>query len=247
MKYKFTNELERVSLYINDSITGDADEWFGGFSLDMLKEKLSEANGKPLDIHINSYGGEVFEGFAIYNAIKEYAGDVVCYVDGIAASIASVIALAGSKLVMHKASMFMIHNASGGCYGTAEEMKQVVEALEKINSVIKDIYLSKVNIDADKLTELMNNETFLTPQECIDYGFCDEIIDDDINEEQKEESLNNYLNKVEERIKELKNVKEALNLIGGAKESVIKEDKAFLNKNERKYAWLRKEFLNEIK
>lgn len=244
MKYKFTNEAnaERVSLYINDTITGDADDWWGGFSLDMLKDKLSEANGKPLDIHINSYGGEVFEGFAIYNAIKEYSGDVVCYVDGIAASIASVIALAGTKLVMHKASMFMIHNASGGCYGTAKEMQQVVEALEKINTVIKDIYLTKVNVDEAKLTELMDNETFLTPQECVDYGFCDEIIDDEVNTVEQGLVLDNYLNKVDERIKELKNVKEALGLIGGTKESVVNKDKAFLNKTNHKYEWLRKEF-----
>lgn len=252
---KFTDSLERVRIDITDEINKDAgkydwwtEEEIEGYSLRKLKNDLEGANGKPLDIHINSNGGEVFEGFSIYNALKDYGGDVVCYVDGIAASIASVIALAGNKLIMHNASMFMIHNASGMAFGNAEEMKKVVAALEQINSVIKNIYLEKVNIDEEKLTELMNNETFLTPQQCLEYGFCDEIIEGVVDDVAKQNAFNNYLDTVNERISQLKNVKEALNQVGGTNESVVEnEDNAFLNKKANRNEWLRKEFLNEIR
>lgn len=245
MKYRFTNELDKARLDINDDITSwayeDSNGKRHGYSAKMFKEDLDSANGKTLEIHINSCGGEVFEGFAIYNAIKDYGGEVVCYVDGLAASIASVIALSGNKLVMHNASMLMIHNASGACYGTAEEMRKVADALEQINTVIRGIYLKKINIDEDKLIALMDEEKFLTPQECIDYGFCDEITEDDKNLEDKVKVFSNYINKVDQRIQQLKDVKETLNLIGGTNECVINNDgNVFLNKKERKYAWIRK-------
>lgn len=175
MKFGFKNMTQEAIIKIYDDIGKFGDE----VSIKDIDEALEQANGKPLSIHINSNGGEVFEGFAIYNAIKNYKGKKVTYIDGLAASIASVIALASDKVVMNKASMFMIHNAWGGCFGNAEEMRQVADALEQINSVIKGIYMQKTKLDEVKITELMNNETFIKPDECLAYGFCDEILDDE--------------------------------------------------------------------
>lgn len=122
MKYRFKNEAEAVNIQIYDEISSD--DWWGDVvTAKAINDEIAQANGKPLNIHINSYGGEVFEGFAIYNNLKNYAGKKVVYVDGIAASIASVIAMAGDEIYMNKASMLMIHNASGIAYGNAEEMK----------------------------------------------------------------------------------------------------------------------------
>lgn len=235
MKFEFKNELESATLYIFDNIGSS----YWEINANDIEEELKNANNKPLNIHINSNGGEVFEGFTIYNLIKGYSGQTTVYVDGLAASIASVIALAGDKVIMNKASMFMIHNASGGCYGNAEEMKKVVEALEKINSVIKDIYVAKTGLSIEKLTELMDNETFMTPSECLEYGFCDEVIDEEPTSQSQKittESMENLRNTIEKKIKDFKDLRSALSFVGN------KDEERFLNKK-KNHDWLRKEFI----
>lgn len=235
MKFEFKNELESATLYIFDNIGSS----YWEINANDIEEELKNANNKPLNIHINSNGGEVFEGFTIYNLIKGYSGQTTVYVDGLAASIASVIALAGDKVIMNKASMFMIHNASGGCYGNAEEMKKVVEALEKINSVIKDIYVAKTGLSIEKLTELMDNETFMTPSECLEYGFCDEVIDEEPTSQSQKittESMENLRNTIEKKIKDFKDLRSALSFVDN------KDEEHFLNKK-KNHDWLRKEFI----
>lgn len=233
MQLNFKNELESATIKIYDTIEGDG--W--GFGTKDIEDQLKEANGKPLNIYINSYGGEVFEGFAIYNIIKRYTGQKTVYIDGIAASIASVIALAGDKLIMNKASMFMIHNASGCCIGNAEDMKKVIQALESINEVIKGVYKDKSNLTEEQITEMMNKETFLTAQECLEYGLCDEVLD----KEQDNESYKNTLKSMEllkdsidERIKMLNSLKEVPEV--GDKDIVNHED-TFFNKQNH-WNWL---------
>ena len=236
MKFNFKNELESATLNIYDNI----DSWCGVNAKD-VEEELKNANNKPLNIYINSNGGEVFEGFAIYNVIKRYGGQKTVYIDGLAASIASVIAMAGDKVVMNKASMLMIHNASGGCYGNAEEMKKVVEALEQINSVIKDIYVAKTGLSVEKLTELMDNETFMTPSECLEYGFCDEVLEEEQEPKQKEiatQSMEDLRNSIENKIKEFKDLENALSFV----DKKQKEEEHFLDKK-KSHEWLRKEFI----
>lgn len=235
MKFEFKNELESATLYIFDNIGSS----YWEINANDIEEELKNANNKPLNIHINSNGGEVFEGFTIYNLIKGYSGQTTVYVDGLAASIASVIALAGDKVIMNKASMLMIHNASGGCYGNAEEMKKVVEALEKINSVIKDIYVAKTGLSVEKLTELMDNETFMTPSECLEYGFCDEVIDEEPTSQSQKittESMENLRNTIEKKIKDFKDLRSALSFVDN------KDEEHFLNKK-KNHDWLRKEFI----
>ncbi len=235
MKFDFKNELESATLNIYDNI----DSYYG-VNVKDIEEELKNANNKPLNIYINSNGGEVFEGFAIYNVIKRYAGAKTVYIDGLAASIASVIAMAGDKVVMGKASMLMIHNASGGCYGNAEEMKKVVEALEQINSVIKDIYIAKTGLSIEKLTELMDNETFMTPDECLEYGFCDEITENEPEEKEKEittKSMEEIEKSIENKIKVFNDLKNALSFV----DKKPTDDNNFLNKKKSR-DWLRKEF-----
>ena len=201
MKYEFTNSGDGYDLKIYDYI-GTCD-----FGTKELEEELNKAKGKPLNVYINSYGGEVFEGFAIYNILKRYEGYKTITVDGIAASIASVIALSGDKLRMNKASMFMIHNASSWAWGTADEMEKVVQSLRQINSVIRGIYLEKVNVTEDQLIEMMNAEKYLTAQECFDYGFADEIIDETPDEEKTETAMKLFNNSLDKRIKQLNDLK----------------------------------------
>lgn len=210
VKLDFTNKAEEktMRLKIYDYVGK-----YESINTDYIEEQLKEAKNKPLDIHINSYGGEVFEGFAIYNMLKQYNGVKTVYVDGIAASIASVIAMAGDRVVMSEASMFMIHNASGGAMGTYKELQEVAEALLKINGVIQDIYLNRVNIDKDKLIELMDNESYLTAKESLEYGFCDEILEDEQSQaeeeniENKATTINLLMNQLDQRIATLNQLK----------------------------------------
>ena len=188
MKAEFTNSAEVATLKIYDYV-GKYEE----VNTENIQNQLDECNGKTLEIYINSYGGEVFEGFAIYNMLQRYKGYKKVYIDGIAASIASVIAMAGNEVIMNKASMLMIHNASGCAFGTFKEMEQVAEALKKINEVIRGVYKEKTNLDDETLTTLMDNESYLTAQECVDYGFANNIIDDKEDDDEISLSYNKFI------------------------------------------------------
>lgn len=207
MKINFKNETDSCSIRIYDYI-GD-DGWGGGVTTNFIEEQLNNAGNKPINIYINSHGGEVFEGFAIYNILKRYEGYKTVYIDGIAASIASVIALCGNKLIMPKASMMMIHNASGWAGGTADDLKKVVQALEQINEAIRGIYLQKTNLSEEELTNLMDNETFMTSEQCLQYGFADEIIDDGSNTiTNVKTSIKTYLDDLDKKIKVFNDLKQ---------------------------------------
>lgn len=229
MKVEFRNEEEAVSLKIYDNIDSEY-----GINTSLIEDSLNEANGKPLNIYINSYGGEVFEGFAIYNMIKRYNGYKVVYIDGLAASIASVIAMSGDRVVMNNASMMMIHNASGSCYGNAEEMMKVVKALEQINEVIRDVYKARTNLDEETISNLMDKETFMTAQECLDYGFADEIIED--KKKPKKCSAEEEIENLKKDITELKD------LLTECQASVknVCDEHDVVNKKSH-WDWLRKE------
>lgn len=237
MKYRFKNEAEAVNIQIYDEISSD--DWWGDVvTAKAINDEIAQANGKPLNIHINSYGGEVFEGFAIYNNLKNYAGRKVVYVDGIAASIASVIAMAGDEVYMNKASMLMIHNASGVAVGNAEEMKKVVSALEQINEVIRDVYKNRSNLDDEQLKEFMDNETYFTPQEAVQYGFADGIVEEDVPEEPTAAALKNLSDSISERIEQLKEIKNVI--ITEAQDGVSVVDEEPINNKKSKMDWLRK-------
>lgn len=239
MKMEFKNEADALSLKIYDYI-GD-DGWGGGITTSYIEDQLNEADNKPLNIYINSNGGEVFEGFAIYNILKRYQGYKTVIVDGLAASIASVIAMSGNKVCMNRASMMMIHNASGVCFGNAEDMKKVVNALEQMNEVIKDVYKTRCNLSDEELTELMDNETFLSADDCLNYGFADEIIDGQENIGRTQDSFENLKMMIDSRMKQFNLMK---NLVfetqsQGGEDLVIEEEKV-LNKKSH-WDWLRTE------
>lgn len=244
MKYRFKNEAEAFSIQIYDEISSD-DFWGDVVTAKAINDQIVEANGKPLNIYINSYGGEVFEGFAIYNSLKNYAGYKTVYVDGIAASIASVIAMAGDKVYMNKASMLMIHNASGVAYGNAEEMKKVVNALEQINEVIRDVYKSRTNMDDEQLKDFMNAETYFTPQQAVEYGFADEIVDEAVDEKPTESALKNLNDSIENRLNQLKEIKNCFKEQTQDDVSVADEEKPL---NKKSKDWLMNGgIFNEVK
>lgn len=143
---------------------------------DLLKQ-IGDA--KTINLHINSPGGDVFEGVSIYNMLKQSKSKINIYVDGLAASIASVIAMAGDTIYMPENSMMMIHNPWTGAQGNAKELRKLADDLDKMGEAIKTSYMSKSNgkIDEDTLSELMDQETWLTAKEAVDYGLADEVLE----------------------------------------------------------------------
>ncbi len=140
-------------------------------------EKADAING--IELYINSIGGYVDEGVSIYNLLKRQSVPVTAYIDGMACSIASVVAMAATKIVMPSNTTMMIHHAIGGCCGNAKEHRKVAAQLDKISEASTNSYLVHAG---DKLTRetlepLLNAETFLTAQEAFDIGLCDEILD----------------------------------------------------------------------
>ena len=142
-----------------------------------LKDKLLEfGNITEINLHINSLGGDVIEGIAMFNLLKQHQATVNVYIDGFACSIASVIAMAGDKVYMPKNAMMMIHNCWTYTEGNAKELRKTADDLDKIMQSSIESYMSKINISEDELRELLDNETWLTAQECFDMGFADELL-----------------------------------------------------------------------
>jgi len=178
------DEGPRQSWYdIQDRNDGTADIYIydeiGGWGIE-AKEFIKEFNAlkaSKVNIHINSPGGSVFEGWAIYNAINNNSkGKIVnTFIEGIAASMASVIALAGDYINMSENSLFMIHNPIGGARGEVKDLEKVIEILNKIKDSIVNIYHKKTGIEADEIKKMMDAETWFTAQEALDAGFIDKI------------------------------------------------------------------------
>lgn len=133
---------------------------------------------KELNLHINSPGGSVFQGIAIYNMLKESKAKVNVYVDGVAASIASVIAMAGDSIFMPSNSMMMIHNPYTYAVGNANELRKTADFLDKLTDASKQAYLDKAGnkLTSDKIQQIMDDETWLSAQETVDLGLADEVL-----------------------------------------------------------------------
>jgi ATP-dependent Clp protease protease subunit len=160
--------------------------WGGGgyaHSAQSFKRELDALGEiKVLNVYINSPGGDVFEGNAIYNMLKRKAKscELNVYVDGLAASIASVIAMAGTKVIMPSNTMMMVHNGWMYTYGNSKELRDAADMLDKVNISIRQAYLNKAGdkLEDETIADLMDKESWLTAQECLDYGLCDEVIDE---------------------------------------------------------------------
>lgn len=138
----------------------------------------SASNVSQINVHINSPGGSVFSGQAIYNMLKQHPANVTVYIDGLAASIASIIAMAGNKIVMPPGTMMMIHNPLVTMYGSyeASEMRDTADFLDKIKESLVATYTSrKTNKTKDEIIALMDATTWLTAQNAVDIGFADEV------------------------------------------------------------------------
>lgn len=167
---------DHAELFIYNDIGRD---FFGdGISADYLVKELAKIKAKVLDVRINSNGGSVFEGLAIYNALARYAGKVVTHVDGIAASIASVIALAGQEVRIAKNAFVMIHNPHGVAFGNAADMRTMAETLDTVAGSLLGIYREKTGKSKADVQAWMDAETWFNASAAKDAGLVDTVTQD---------------------------------------------------------------------
>lgn len=189
LKQKADNP-DTLELYVYGDIEGEVWKgswWDGDFedgpnSANAFKDALgSHPEAKQINVYINSYGGEVFEGTAIYNQLRRHPAHKTVYVDGFACSIASVIAMAGDEVVMPRNALMMIHNMYMAAVGNAAELRKAADDLDTINAAGRGAYLAKAGdkLTEEQLKEMMDKETWLTAQECIDLGLADRLAEED--------------------------------------------------------------------
>lgn len=171
-----------MKINVKGTIIPNDDQWiYDLFDIDatsperVLKGITAAAEkGEPLEVYINSGGGDIFAASEIYSAIREYSGDVKIHVVGLAASAASVIACAGKSDISPTAQI-MVHNVSSVASGDYHDMDKMSEILQKVNETIANAYITKSGMAKEKALEIMDKETWLTADEAVELGLIDEI------------------------------------------------------------------------
>ena len=152
-----------------------ADFFSEGVSAKDFVREIAALKVTQLDVHINSPGGSVFDGQAIYNALRSHPAKVTSYVDGLAASIASVIALAADNVVMAGNALMMIHDPVGGAFGSSGDMRKMADILDTVAGTIAGVYVEKTGKPVDEVTAAMADETWFNAKEAVAFGLADEV------------------------------------------------------------------------
>lgn len=167
------NENDRT-LYFDGYIAQDS--WFDDdITPKQFKEELTSSSG-DISVWINSPGGDVFAASQIYNMLKEYSGKVTVKIDGLAASAASVIAMAGDEVEMSPVAMLMIHNPSTVIWGEESDMVKAKEMLSEVKESIINSYEIKTGLQRNKISKMMDNETWMSSKKAVELGFADKIL-----------------------------------------------------------------------
>ena len=182
MKRKFWNWIrnrdeggaEMRTLFLNGEISDET--WFGDEVTPGIFRAELEAGKGPVSVWINSPGGDVFAAAQIYNMLMDYPYDVTVIIDGLAASAASVIAMAGTTVRMSPVAMMMIHNPATVAIGDSEEMKKAVKMLDEVKESIMNAYEIKTGMSRGKISRLMDAESWFNAKKAVELGFADEIM-----------------------------------------------------------------------
>lgn len=166
------------------------DYWTGeGITSKSINKALTDMKGADVTVNINSPGGSMFEGLAIYNLLREHPGKVTVKVLSIAASAASIIAMAGDEIQVAKSGFIMIHNAWVYAAGNRIELRDVADYLEPFDNSLADIYADRTGLKKDEVVSLMDAETYISSQDAIDQGFADSLLNSDtIKETQNQQA-----------------------------------------------------------
>lgn len=180
--FRNATDGEDVELRIEGEIVSDDDawiyEWFGipAATPNAFRQALSEHKGKNITVWIDSWGGDVFAAAGIYNAIKEHKGKVTAKIDGKAVSAASVIAMAADEVLMSPASILMIHNPWTGARGEAKDMRHTADVLDEVKETIINAYQAKTKLSRNKISRLMDEETWMSARKAMADGFADGML-----------------------------------------------------------------------
>jgi len=165
----------------------------GTLSSSYIQYQLEEAAGEDVEVHISSVGGSAFDAIAIYDLLKKYPGNVTTYIDALAASAASVVAMGGKTVVMSKYALLMIHKPMVGSGGNADELLKDVQMLNIVQSRLAQIYVDKTGLDGVTVNSLINSVTWLSADQALDLGFID-LIEDYSTDITNSALIKNYTN-----------------------------------------------------
>lgn len=173
---------ESVELRIEGDIVDDGDlwiyDWFGepATAPNAFKDQLKEFSGQDLTVWIDSYGGSVFAGASIYNALKNHKGKVTAKIDSKAMSAASVIAMAADEILMSPVAVMMIHNPLTGAYGDMHDLRKVADVLDTIKDSIVNAYVNKTGKTPEEISSLMDDETWMSANVAVKNGFANSVL-----------------------------------------------------------------------
>lgn len=179
MKRKFWNWVKNESdesrtLFLNGEISDET--WYGDeVTPQMFKEELQDGEG-DITVWINSPGGDVFAAAQIYNMLMDYKGNVTVKIDGLAASAASVIAMAGTEVQMSPVAMMMIHNPATIAIGDSSEMKKAIDMLDEVKESIMNAYEIKTGLSRSRISHLMDAESWFNAKKAVELGFADKLL-----------------------------------------------------------------------
>lgn len=149
---------------------------FGGITAGELIRRLKDSTGE-ITLRINSEGGDVFDALAVYNSLSTMGREIEVRIDGIAASSASIIAMSGTRILMPRNAMIMLHNPSSAVSGTSEDLRYLADVMDKVRDSIAGIYAGRTGLALDKVKSLMDGNTWLSGEEAYSLGFCTELLD----------------------------------------------------------------------
>jgi ATP-dependent protease ClpP protease subunit len=175
------------------------DYWGEGMTATIVSSVLRRVGSdKPVTVFINSPGGEIFEGFAIYNLLRAHKGEVTVKVVGMAASAASIIAMAGDRVEVARSGFLMIHNSWNMVVGNRHDMRKAAEDSEQFDAAMVSIYEARTGIDASALADMLDNETWLAGKDAIAKGFADAFLPaDELDQDSEGSERRAALNKIE--------------------------------------------------
>lgn len=172
--WNFVSTEEGRTLYLDGYIAQES--WFDDDVTSKAFKTELEAESGDITLWINSPGGDCFAASQIYTMLKEYEGKVTVKIDGIAASAASVIAMAGNEVLMSPTAMLMIHNPATIVWGEVSDMKRGIEILSEVKESIINAYENKTGLSRSKIATMMDKETWMSAGKALELGFCDEVL-----------------------------------------------------------------------
>lgn len=186
--YQLVKNDASADLYIFGDICAWAWPELGEQSGVTIVNQLKELDVDTINVHINSYGGDVAEGLAIYNVLREHKAEIVTICDGFACSAASVVFMAGDTRRMSPASLLMIHNAWTIAMGNAADLRKTADDIETITQASVEAYKRGASIPEEEIKALMDAETWILPAQAVEYGFATEIDDEDDDDDEPKQS-----------------------------------------------------------